>query len=178
MRRHAQRIGDRAGWPALSVRIAARSFAERARGFAAISASLRLAMPLERERETRLQVLLLRPRRMARRTASLPGALGKKALGDAVFERMKGHDRQSAAGLEQALGRRQCLGEFFELAVHMDAQGLEGARRRMDAALGRRPVARSTMSASARVVRIGDLSRAFSIARAMAARDALRRERQ
>ena len=47
---------------------------------------------------------------------------------------MEGHDDEPPAGLQDALGRVQRAHELAELVVDGDAQRLEHARRRMNAA--------------------------------------------
>ena len=47
---------------------------------------------------------------------------------------MEGHDGEPPAAAQHALGRVERAHEFAELVVDRDAQRLEDARRRMDAA--------------------------------------------
>ena len=73
-------------------------------------------------------------RHMARAARRAAGASGEELLHDAVFERMERHDHEASAGLQHALGRMQRAHQFAELVVDGDAQALEHARRRMNAA--------------------------------------------
>ena len=135
--------------PAPSVRIAARSLAERARGLAAISASVGATAPprLVEGRGPRLRL------RQVARAGRIAGAVGDEALDDAVLERMEGDHGQPAAGLQHALGRKQRPRQLAELVVDEDAQRLEDARRRMDL------VAR--LAADMRLDRVGKVERAL-----------------
>ena len=148
-----------------SVRSAARSLAERARGLAAISASSGTTGRLV---STRKVGGGLRDLGQMARDAAAAAALGEKRLDDAVLERMERHDHQPAAGLEHALGRGRAGGELAQLVVDEDAQRLERAGRRMDVAWSRACTTPATISASARVVRIGASWRAATMARATA----------
>ena len=115
-----------------SVRTAARSRAERARGLASISASLGRhggSRPLEgRCRNGNL--------RQVARACHRAGAVGDEALDDAVFQRMERDDDQPAAGLQDALGRKQRARQFAEFVIDEDAQRLEHAGSGMDLDLG------------------------------------------
>ena len=113
-----------------SVRSAARSFAERARGLAG-------DLVARRRTSGRLVSTLKlgaawRDFRLMPRAAAAVRAIGEERLDDAVFQRMERHDDEPAAGLEHALGGEQRLLQFVELFVDEDAQRLERARRRMD----------------------------------------------
>src|SRR5512146_1664752 len=55
-------------------------------------------------------------------------------LDRAVLQRMVGDDRETAARPEPSGGALEKRGEALELVVDRDAQGLEGAGRRMDRA--------------------------------------------
>ena len=116
----------------VSVRAPARSLAERARGLRAISCSLGADRPACDRIERRLGRGC--GRQMARACRRAAGAGGEELLHDAVFERMERHDDETPAGLQDALGRMQRAHEFAELVVDGDAQPLEHARRRMNAA--------------------------------------------
>ena len=115
-----------------SVRAPARSFAERARGLRAISCSLGPTGPRVIGIEGRFGRGC--GRQVARACRRAAGARGEELLHDAVFEGMERHDDEPPAGLQDALGRMQRAHEFAELVVDGDAQGLEHARRRMNAA--------------------------------------------
>ena len=120
-----------AGRAGLSVRIAALSLAERARGLAAISPSEAAIAPpdlLEGRRNG------LGFRQMPR-LRLLAGAVGDEALDDAVLERMEGDDGEPAAGLQRPLGGKQRAGELAELVIDEDAQRLEDAGGRVDLVL-------------------------------------------
>jgi hypothetical protein len=69
---------------------------------------------------------------MARSRAALAAARLEERFDAAVFERMKRHDGQAAAGGEQPLRCREAAIEFAKLVVDPDAQRLERARRRID----------------------------------------------
>ena len=114
-----------------SVRSAARSLAERARGLALISAS---SGTIGRLVSTPKRGGSLRHVRAVARRPAAPAALGEKGFGDAVFERMEGHDHQASARLEHLFGRDQARGQFGKLLVDEDAQRLERAGGRVDGA--------------------------------------------
>ncbi len=63
---------------------------------------------------------------------------GQEALDDTVFQRMEGDDRQASAGAQHALGGFEPAFQFAQLVIHIDAQRLKGARRRMDRMAGGR----------------------------------------
>src|SRR5206468_5280151 len=67
------------------------------------------------------------PRTGRRPAAALP----EKALHDPVFEAVKGDDRKSTARLQGALGGPETLLQLIELGVEVNADGLEGAGRRV-----------------------------------------------
>jgi hypothetical protein len=58
-------------------------------------------------------------------------AFAEKALHDPVFEAVKCDYGQTSAGAQGTFGRSQPLFELVELGIQMDADGLEGARRRV-----------------------------------------------
>src|SRR3546814_7664711 len=64
----------------------------------------------------------------ARRIAA---AVAQETLDRPVFQTVKTHHRKPPAGLQHALRRAQALVQFLKLAVHMDADRLEGAGRRV-----------------------------------------------
>ncbi len=66
------------------------------------------------------------------------GLAAHEALDQPVLERMEADHAQPAARREQADGLRQRGLDFLELAIHVDADRLEGARRRMLAGFARR----------------------------------------
>ena len=122
------------GMGGASVRMPARSLAERARGLRAISPSVAPRWPLKGNAKLGAgPVLASGTWREAE--GSRAGAVDEEALDDAVFERMEGDDNQPPAGNQQALRCMQGGDQFLEFAVHMDAQRLEGARGGMDAVL-------------------------------------------
>ena len=62
------------------------------------------------------------------------GTVRKEGFDDTILERMKRNHDQPPAGLETPFGCLQGFGEFAELVVHKNAQGLKRARGRMDVA--------------------------------------------
>ena len=58
-------------------------------------------------------------------------ARGEKALGDAVLQRMEGDDGEPALRLEQMLGGAQAPRELEKLLIEIEAERLEGPRRRV-----------------------------------------------
>src|SRR5688500_10072411 len=58
----------------------------------------------------------------------------EELLRDPVLERVEGDDREATAGAQRAHGGPQALLKTLELMVDRDAQRLEDARRRIDAA--------------------------------------------
>src|SRR5687767_8089876 len=58
----------------------------------------------------------------------------EELLGDPVLERVEGDDRETTAGTQRAHGGFEALLKILELVVDGDAQRLEDARRRIDAA--------------------------------------------
>ena len=56
---------------------------------------------------------------------------GEKALGDAVFERMEGDDGEPALRLEEMLGGAQAPRKLEKLLIEIEAERLEGPRRRV-----------------------------------------------
>ncbi len=62
----------------------------------------------------------------------MAAAAVEEALDDAVFERMERDDHQPSPGLQNTFRGVQRLHQLVQLAVHMDAQRLEGARGGMD----------------------------------------------
>ena len=112
-----------------SVRSAARSFAERARGLAATSLSSATIGRLVRMRNVVAactacgawrEAALRRPRDT------------EESLDDTVLERVERHDHKPATGTEHLFGGPQRRDELVELLVHENAQRLKCARRRMD----------------------------------------------
>ena len=148
-----------------SVRSAARSLAERARGLAAISAS---------------SAVTGRPVRMRKLgggcTASgawrEPALRRPRAVRNVLTMRSSSewnddHD-QPAARPQHALGGCKRGGELVELLVDEDAQRLEGARRRMDRAGPRMHDAPDDLGERAGGARSAPSSRARTMARATA----------
>ena len=68
--------------------------------------------------------------------AGLAAAHGQEALHDAVLERMKTHHHQPPANLQNFFRLMQGINQFFQFRIHVNAQRLEGPRRRMGAVLG------------------------------------------
>ncbi len=149
----------------VSVRAPARSLAERARGFRAISCSLGPDRPSVMASNVAVRARLRSADGASRRRAA--GARGEELLHDAVFERMERHDDEAPAGLQDALRRMQRAHEFAELVVDGDAQPLEHARRRMNAA-GLLADGDATRSASWRVVSKAGAAASSMMARATA----------
>ena len=104
---------------AASVRSAARSLAERARGLAETSSPPAVTGRLVRM--TKLGARLVHFRQMPRAAAGL-AAFDQEILDDAVFQRMKRHHHQPAARLQHALGGRQRQMQFVELRVDENPQ--------------------------------------------------------
>ena len=138
-----------AGRAGLSVRTAALSLAERARGLTAISASEAAIAPPALSKVAGMAAGF----RQMPRLRLLAGAVGDEALDDAVLERMEGDDGEPAAWLQHALGGEQCAGELAELVIDEDAQRLEDAGGRMDLVL--------RVAADMRLDRIGKVERAL-----------------
>src|SRR3546814_17684326 len=65
-------------------------------------------------------------------SSDLAAALAQELLHDAIFQRVEGDHGEPAAGAEQRLGGRKAALQLAQLVVHVDAQGLEGARRGVD----------------------------------------------
>ena len=136
--RRAQRRGNArsalsSGQAGASVRIATRSFAERARGFASTSAWVGLiGRGLSRRKLGGLSASRTR-RQMARAARLGHRPLAQEVLEQAVLQRMEGDDHQTAARRQHALGGGQPAGQLAQLVVDVDAQRLEGARCRMPA---------------------------------------------
>ena len=113
-------------------RSAARSRALRARGLAAISASVGVERrPGDEAQPGRLPADA--DGRLRRADAAAPLG-GEEALDDAVLERVVGQDDEAAARPQQVDGGGEALLERVELLVDRDPQRLEDARRRMDPA--------------------------------------------
>ena len=136
--RHARRAraargnGSGASTARRAVRSAARSWAERARGLAAISSAsgddgLRREQAKAWRHRTRRAADGARP---PRRGCGRPETLLTMRSSSEWNE----IDHQAPAGRKHALGRGQRVGEFLQLLVHEHAQRLERARRRMDVA--------------------------------------------
>src|SRR3546814_9100795 len=70
-------------------------------------------------------------RQVARTARRRAAADAQEALHQPILEAVEGNDREPPAWLEHALRRRQPVGEFFKLAVEVDADRLKGARRRI-----------------------------------------------
>src|SRR6476660_10204466 len=68
---------------------------------------------------------------MAGGAGSRHAARCEKALGDAVLERMEGDDGKPALGLQQMLGGAQAASKLEQLLIEIEAERLEGARRRV-----------------------------------------------
>ena len=123
-RRHRRRHGERPENEKRALRshdatfLAARSLALRERGFCSVS---------PRDGDHRLLGEALPDRR-----------LQKGALDQPVLERVKRDHRQDAARAEHARRQLEQRVELLDLVVHGDAQRLERARRRIDAAHPRR----------------------------------------
>ena len=112
------------------VRTPKRSLAERERGLASASASPgSIGWPRGASNVGWASAGSPGSRREAARPR--PERLDEELLDDAVLERVEGHHREAAAGLEEPLGGGEAAHELAELVVDRDAQGLEGARRRM-----------------------------------------------
>ena len=119
------------GRAGLSVRTAALSLAERARGLIgdlAVRGGDRAARLVEGRGDG------FGFRQMPR-LRLLAGAVGDEALDDAVLERMEGDDGEPAARLQRPLGGKQRTGELAELIIDEDAQRLEDAGGRVDLVL-------------------------------------------
>ncbi len=159
------------GQAGASVRTAARSRADLARGFTSSS-------PFEgvngREltiSETRcLQILSIAPAGAASRATSLPARSAKNRFTMRSSSEWKVTTTSRPPGFRLRSAAASAAGQLAQLVVHVDAQRLEGPRRRMLRIAARvRRRARETSSASARVVVMGPSSaRALTIARAMA----------
>ena len=152
--------------PARRVRSAKRSLAERARGLAAISASPgSIGWPRGTSKVGSACSGLAR--QPARGRTPAPRAAREELLDDAVLERVEGHDREPAAGLQHALGRGEAAQQLAELVVDGDAQGLE-TRASPDGSLAARAGAtRATSPASCNVETNGVAARSATMARAM-----------
>ena len=74
---------------------------------------------------------LARGRQVARAGRQGAAARLEEALHDPVLEAVEGDDGKAAAGREHLLGGRQPALELVKLLVHVDADRLEGARRRV-----------------------------------------------
>ena len=77
------------------------------------------------------------------RPCGLTCTVGDELLHDPVFQRVERDNDQPPAGLECALGCKECTGEFAQFVIDEDAQALERARRRMDLVF--RIIAESTL---------------------------------
>src|SRR6478735_7199824 len=68
---------------------------------------------------------------MARGAGGRYASRREKALGDTVLERMEGDDGKPALGFQQMLGGAQAASELEQLIIEIEAERLEGARRRV-----------------------------------------------
>ncbi len=117
--------------------------------------------------EIELRRFVMHLRQMPR-AGSFAGAIGKEALDDPVFERMKGDDDETAARLQRSLCRKQSLGEFAEFIIDEDTQRLKTRRGGMNLVLGLARRDDFDETARSRVaVSNGFSMRRFSMARAM-----------
>jgi hypothetical protein len=71
----------------------------------------------------------------AGRTDATSRQAAKGALDEAVFERVEGNDREAAEGTNHVRRILNRCGQTLQLAVGGNAKGLEGPRRRIDAAV-------------------------------------------
>ena len=115
-----------------SVRSAARSFAERARGFRAASASLAATGPFVTA--TKLGAAASPRGRWRERPGARPVRTARNCFTIRSSSEWKVTTASRPPGLQHALGRVERAHELAELVVDGDAQPLEDARRRMDAA--------------------------------------------
>ena len=83
----------------------------------------------------------------------------QKHLHDAIFERMKRHDDEPPAGLQDAFRRQQALCHFARVPRSRKCASAWKVRVAGWIAPGRARTTRATMSASASVVRIGAFAR-------------------
>src|SRR5262245_28289196 len=85
------------------------------------------------EPETWRRPSACRWRQMARAVRLRFRALLEELLDQPVFERVEGYDHEAPARREHALGGGKRAGKLAQLVVDVDAQRLEGARRRVPA---------------------------------------------
>src|SRR5205823_14117451 len=98
----------------------------RVPGQLALRRGNRLGDPLEG------RLLRIDKRRTVARTGRCSSAaFAKEAFHDAVLEAVKGDHGQASAGAQRTLGRSQAFFELIELGVEVNADGLEGASRRI-----------------------------------------------
>ncbi len=114
---------------AASLRSAARSLAERARGLRASLVGVGDDRALGEHAEARLRRVCARG---VTRAGARVAAPGEKGFNDAVFQRMERDRHQAAAGFEDCLGCGEAGDEFAQLVIDENAQRLERARRRMN----------------------------------------------
>ena len=123
---------DRSCGAGASVRSAARSLAERARGLAATSSSSAMTGLLREHAEGRLRPARFRLHGASRATTRPRSA--RKVLTMRSSSEWNEIDDEPPARLQHALGRGKRRGEFAQFVVDEHAQRLERARRRMDLA--------------------------------------------
>ena len=113
------------------VRTAARRRADLARGFTSSSAFEGVNGRGVNNLETGCLQFYRLHRQVPRAAHFLAGTLLQEPLHDAIFQRVEGDDHQPAARLQGALGGGKSASQLAQLVIHVDAQRLEGLRRRM-----------------------------------------------